>query len=48
MSDVLLSIQNLTMKFGGVTALGEVNLDVKTGEILALIHYRFFADELPT
>ena len=37
MSDVLLSIQNLTMKFGGVTALGEVNLDVKTGEILALI-----------
>jgi len=37
MSDVLLSIQNLTMKFGGVTALGEVNLDIKTGEILALI-----------
>jgi len=37
MSEVLLSIQNLTMKFGGVTALGEVNLEVKTGEILALI-----------
>jgi branched-chain amino acid transport system ATP-binding protein len=37
MSEVLLSIQNLTMKFGGVTALGEVNLDVMKGEILALI-----------
>ncbi|CAB5104516.1 MAG: ATP-binding cassette domain-containing protein [Actinobacteria bacterium] len=37
MSEVLLSIQNLTMKFGGVTALGEVNLEVKKGEILALI-----------
>lgn len=37
MSEVLLSIQNLTMKFGGVTALGDVNLDVKRGEILALI-----------
>ena len=37
MSEILLSIQNLTMKFGGVTALGEVNLEVKKGEILALI-----------
>ena len=37
MSELLLSIQNLTMKFGGVTALGEVNLEVKKGEILALI-----------
>lgn len=37
MSQVLLSIQNLTMKFGGVTALGDVNLEVKKGEILALI-----------
>jgi len=37
MSEVLLSLQNVTMKFGGVTALGEVNLDVKKGEILALI-----------
>ena len=37
MSEVLLSIQNLTMKFGGVTALGDVNLEVKKGEILALI-----------
>jgi branched-chain amino acid transport system ATP-binding protein len=37
MSEVLLSIQNLTMKFGGVTALGDVSLEVKKGEILALI-----------
>jgi branched-chain amino acid transport system ATP-binding protein len=37
MTEVLLSLQNVTMKFGGVTALGEVNLDVKKGEILALI-----------
>jgi len=37
MSEILLSLQNVTMKFGGVTALGEVNLDVKKGEILALI-----------
>ncbi|MBF8251966.1 MAG: branched-chain amino acid transport system ATP-binding protein [Actinobacteria bacterium] len=37
MSEVILSIQNLTMKFGGVTALGDVNLEVKKGEILALI-----------
>ena len=37
MSEILLSIHNLTMKFGGVTALGEVNLEVKKGEILALI-----------
>jgi branched-chain amino acid transport system ATP-binding protein len=37
MSEILLSLENVTMKFGGVTALGEVNLDVKKGEILALI-----------
>jgi branched-chain amino acid transport system ATP-binding protein len=37
MSEILLSLQNVTMKFGGVTALGEVNLEVKKGEILALI-----------
>ncbi len=37
MSENLLSLKNVTMKFGGVTALGEVNIDVKKGEILALI-----------
>ena len=37
MSEILLSLENVTMKFGGVTALGDVNLEVKKGEILALI-----------
>jgi branched-chain amino acid transport system ATP-binding protein len=33
----LLKLDNVTMKFGGVTALNGVNLEVKEGEILALI-----------
>jgi branched-chain amino acid transport system ATP-binding protein len=37
MSKTLLKLENLTMKFGGVTALDEVNLEIKEGEILALI-----------
>lgn len=37
MSEIILSLKNLTMKFGGVTALDAVNIDVKKGEILALI-----------
>ena len=37
MSETLLSIKNLTMKFGGVTALNDVTIEVKKGEILALI-----------
>jgi branched-chain amino acid transport system ATP-binding protein len=37
MSEVLLELKNVTMKFGGVTALNEVNLQLKKGEILALI-----------
>lgn len=37
MSETILSLQNVTMKFGGVTALNELNLEVKRGEILALI-----------
>ena len=37
MSETILSLQNVTMKFGGVTALNDVNLEVKRGEILALI-----------
>ena len=35
MSDNLLELKNITMKFGGVTALNEVNLHVKKGEIAA-------------
>lgn len=37
MSEILLSIKNLTMKFGGVNALNDINIEVKKGEILALI-----------
>ena len=37
MSDRLLEVRNLTMQFGGVTALSEVNLHVSKGEIAALI-----------
>jgi branched-chain amino acid transport system ATP-binding protein len=37
MSEVLLELKNVTMKFGGVTALNDVSLQVKKGEILALI-----------
>jgi len=34
MSDRLLEVRNLTMQFGGVTALSDVNLHVFEGEIL--------------
>jgi len=37
MSDVLLDFNNVTMRFGGVTALNEVSLQIKQGEILGLI-----------
>ena len=37
MSETLLSLENVVMKFGGVTALGDVTLNVQKGEILALI-----------
>ena len=37
MSEILLSLKDVTRKFGSVTALIEVNLEVKRGEILALI-----------
>ena len=37
MSDRLLEVRNLTMQFGGVTALSDVNLHVSAGEIAALI-----------
>jgi len=33
----LLSIRGLTKRYGGVTALGDVDLDVRAGEIFALI-----------
>jgi len=37
MSKVLLELKDLTIKFGGVTALSGVNLKIHEGEILALI-----------
>ncbi len=37
MSATVLKLENLTMKFGGVTALDSVNLEINEGEILALI-----------
>jgi branched-chain amino acid transport system ATP-binding protein len=37
MSQVLLDIENITVKFGGVTALNNVMLQVKNNEIAALI-----------
>jgi branched-chain amino acid transport system ATP-binding protein len=37
MSKVLLKLDKLTMKFGGVTALNNVDLEIHEGEILALI-----------
>jgi branched-chain amino acid transport system ATP-binding protein len=37
MSKVLLKLDALTMKFGGVTALNNVDIEIHEGEILALI-----------
>jgi branched-chain amino acid transport system ATP-binding protein len=37
MSEKLLELKNITMRFGGVTALNEVNFHVNRGEICALI-----------
>ncbi|MFM1788790.1 MAG: hypothetical protein RLZZ12_139 [Actinomycetota bacterium] len=37
MSSSILSLQNVTMRFGGVTALNDVTFNVNQGEILGLI-----------
>lgn len=37
MSETLLDFDNVTMQFGGVTALSEVSLQISRGEILGLI-----------
>lgn len=37
MSDSILSLKNVTMRFGGVTALNDVSFDIKKQEILGLI-----------
>jgi len=36
-ADTILSVDNVTMQFGGVTALSEVNFGIERGEILGLI-----------
>jgi len=36
-SDIVLDVSSLTMKFGGLTALDDVSFDIKQGEILGLI-----------
>src|SRR5690348_4985413 len=37
MSDALLQMSDVTIKFGGLTALSEVSFDINRGEILGLI-----------
>ena len=37
MSDALLEMQRVTMRFGGVTALDDVSFEIRRGEILGLI-----------
>ena len=37
MSDKVLSIENVTMQFGGVVAVNNLNLEINKGEIVALI-----------
>ena len=37
MAENVLHIENVTMQFGGVVAVNNLNLDVNKGEIVALI-----------
>ena len=37
MAENVLHIENITMQFGGVVAVNNLNLDVNKGEIIALI-----------
>ena len=37
MNDIVLDVANLTMKFGGLTALDDISFTIKEGEILGLI-----------
>ena len=37
MSKSVLSVENVTMQFGGVVAVDNLNLEVNEGEIVALI-----------
>ena len=35
--DVLLSVENVSLSFGGVRAISDVSLDIRKGEIRAII-----------
>ena len=35
--DVIMDIRNITMRFGGVTAIKDVSFDIREGEIRAII-----------
>mgnify|MGYP003674201957 FL=1 len=37
MSDIALSVDNVAVRFGGVTALDDVSFEVRNGELLGLI-----------
>ena len=37
MAENVLHIENITMQFGGVVAVNNLNLDINKGEIVALI-----------
>lgn len=38
--DTLLEVKNITLSFGGVKALTDISLDIKEGEIRAIISQR--------
>ena len=37
MSETILKVENVTMQFGGVVAVDNLNLEINKGEIVALI-----------
>ncbi len=37
MSDAMIEVRNLTMRFGGLTALDNLQLDIRRGEVLGLL-----------
>ncbi len=37
MSEPVLSIRNLVKRFGGLTAVNDVSLDINPGEVVALL-----------
>ena len=35
---VVMEMKNITLRFGGVTAIKDITFDIREGEILSLIH----------